>query len=80
MPVTLGQIGSFRVGKTAGKLSPLELILANIPEESHCVICGRKIPYYKTYPSKDRFLLCRDCIGSSGWESVQKAHQEIFGD
>lgn len=44
-----------------------------------CEICHASIAAYNAYPSKSGYWRCADCICDDGWESVEKANEDIFG-
>jgi hypothetical protein len=44
-----------------------------------CDCCGACIGAYNACPSKSGYLRCaNECIGDSGWESVEEANRDLF--
>lgn len=43
-----------------------------------CRGCEATIAAYNAYPSRSGFWCCADCIGESGWETVEEANQAMF--
>lgn len=50
----------------------------DLPFFGGCEGCGASMACYNSYPSKTGFLRCKDCIGDSGWETVEEANKDIF--
>jgi len=44
-----------------------------------CEICGATISAGNGYPSHSGFWRCSGCIEDTGWESLQKAAEDLFG-
>jgi len=61
-------------------MSGAEINRVGLPFIGGCELCGACIAAYNACPSKSGYLRCTDCIGRSGWESVEQADADIFGD
>ena len=50
-----------------------------LPMIGGCECCGACIGAYNACPSKSGYLRCaNECIGDTGWETVEEANRDLF--
>jgi hypothetical protein len=51
-----------------------------LPFTATCEQCQSNLGTTDAYPSKSGMIRCIECIGSLGYETVEEANRDIFGD
>jgi hypothetical protein len=46
-----------------------------LPMFAGCQHCGASLAYYNSYPTKSGYISCRDCVGDTGFETVEEFDQ-----
>jgi len=83
MLITVLDLAKFRGLKEDenGKVSMGAFDDVGLPMMGGCSICGATVTCYNACPSKSGFLKCeKGCIGGDGWETVEEADIDIFGE
>ena len=62
-----------------GDVSHGEVLKTGLPFFIGCP-CGKMLSAYTAFPSKQGVAMCVECVGDSGWESIEEAESDIFGD
>lgn len=80
-PITVLDLAKHRGAKADedGSFTAGEIIKTGLPFMGGCAVCGATIAAYNACPSKSGYLKCaNECIGDSGWDSVEDANRDIF--
>lgn len=80
MPITVLDLAKHRgaQGDPHGGFSLEEIEKTGLPFWCGCA-CSANLGPHNAYPSKSGFSACSDCIGTSGFETVEEAFASIFG-
>lgn len=81
MAITIHELAVHRGLKTSddGSYSMGDINAVGLEMLGGCEICGASIACYNACPSKSGQWRCDDCIGDTGWETVEEANRAIFG-
>ena len=77
-PVSIYELASHVLGREATNGADYEEL--GLPMMGGCADCHASIAAFNSYPSKTGYLMCKDCIGDSGWTDLETAHREVFAD
>jgi len=83
MSITVLELAKFRglQEDEDGKVSMTAFDDVGLPMMGGCSVCGATVACYNSCPSKSGFLKCVEgCIGDDGWETVEEANRDIFGE
>jgi len=83
MSITVLDLALHRGAKQAedGSISMGEVEDTGLPFMGGCSVCGATVACYNSCPSKSGFLKCaKGCIDNDGWETVEEADKDIFGE
>jgi hypothetical protein len=82
MTVTVHDLMVHRIGADPNQtsFSGADYERAGLPMLGGCAGCEATIAGYNSYPSADGYLRCADCIGDTGWDTVEDANRDIFLD
>ena len=81
MSITIYDLAIYRLGLPVDtdELSGGQINEAGLPFFGGCCRCGASIAAHNSSPSKAGYLMCSaDCIGDSGWDTVEAADEAIF--
>lgn len=81
-PITILDLALHRGAKAEpdGSINGAEFARVGLPLFGGCELCHASIAAYNACPSHSGYLRCTECIGSTGWTSVERANREIFED
>lgn len=57
-----------------------EYMRVGLPFMGGCEVCSANLAPYNAYPSKSGMIRCLDDLGALGYETVEEANEDIFGD
>lgn len=57
-----------------------EYMRVGLPFMGGCEVCSANLSPYNAYPSKSGQLRCLDDLGALGYETVEEANDDIFGE
>lgn len=83
MPITVLDLALHRGVKEDdnGNISMGALEDVGLPFMGGCSICGASIAAYNACPSKSGYLKCASgCIDEDGFETVEEANADLFGE
>src|SRR5689334_11326594 len=81
MSITIHDLALFRgIEEADGGFSGGEYLRVKLPFMGGCEVCHATLAPYNAYPSKSGMLRCAECILDSGYETVEEANADIFGD
>jgi hypothetical protein len=74
--ITVLQLANHILGREA--ITGDDFYEAGLPMMGGCGPCGASIACYNSHPSKTGYLLCEDCVGDKGFETVEEAKAFVF--